>query len=131
MHVDDLHAAFAPVRAALAEAKWPETEESLSYGTPSLKVRSKSFCRLKDADTLVLMCPLEEKEMLMELEPDIFFETDHYKGWPAVLARLSRMDAAMLAHRLERAWRLKAPRRLAESWNSAGGWDGGGKSRKA
>jgi hypothetical protein len=108
----DLDAAFASVRAALAEAQWPETEEGVWYGTPSLKVRGNGFCRLKDADTLVLLCPLEEKEMLMEVEPGVFFETDHYKGWPAVLARLSRMDAAMLKHRLDRAWRIKAPKRL-------------------
>jgi hypothetical protein len=117
----DLHAAFAPVRAALAEAEWPETEESLCYGTPSLKVRGKSFCRLKDADTLVLMCPMEEKELLMELEPEIFFETDHYKGWPAVLARLSRMDAAMLKHHLEKSWRIKAPKRLIAAYDARRG----------
>ncbi len=76
----DLDAAFAPVRGALDKAGWPETEESTWYRTPSLKVRGKSFCRLKDADTLVLLCPMEEKELLMELQPDIFFETDHYKG---------------------------------------------------
>jgi hypothetical protein len=117
----DLHAAFAPVRAALAEAEWPETEESLWYGTPSLKVRGKSFCRLKDADTLVLMCPMEEKELLMELEPEVFFETDHYKGWPAVLARLSRMDAAMLKHHLEKSWRIKAPKRLIAAYDARRG----------
>ncbi len=113
-----LDAAFAPVRAALSEARWPETEESTWYGTPSLKVRGKSFCRLKDADTLVLLCPMEEKELLMELQPDIFFETDHYKGWPAVLARLSRMDAERLKHHLERAWRVKAPKRLVAEYEA-------------
>lgn len=113
----DLGAAFAPVRRALAEAGWPETEESTSYGTPALKVRGKGFCRLKDAATLVLMVPLEEKEMLMELEPDIFFETDHYRGWPAVLARLPQMDDAMLLHRLDRAWREKAPKRLVAAYD--------------
>jgi hypothetical protein len=117
----DLDAAFVPVRAALAEVQWPETEEGVWYGTPSLKVRGKSFCRLKDADTLVLLCPLEEKEMLMELGPEVFFETDHYKGWPAVLARLSRMDAAMLKHRLDRAWRIKAPKRLISAYDASRG----------
>jgi hypothetical protein len=116
---EDLHAAFASIRTVLTKAGWPDTEEGASYGTPSLKVRGKSFCRLKDADTLVLMCPIDEKEMLMELEPDIFFETDHYTGWPAVLARLSRMDAAMLKHHLERAWRSKAPKRLIAAYDAA------------
>jgi hypothetical protein len=61
---------------------------------------------------------MEEKEMLMELEPDIFFETDHYKGWPAVLARLSRMDSDMLRHRLECAWRHRAPKRVVAAYDA-------------
>src|SRR5262245_30471587 len=53
---------FARVRAAAAHL--PEVEEATAYGTPSLKVRGKSFVRLKDADTLVVLCAIEEKEML-------------------------------------------------------------------
>ena len=98
-------------------ADLPGVEESTWYGTPSFKVKGKSFVRLKDPDTLVLLCPLDDKELLMELEPEVFFETDHYKGWPAVLARLSRMDAEMLRHHLARAWRVKAPKRLLEEYD--------------
>src|SRR5262245_51190889 len=101
---------FARVRAAAAHLS--EVEESTSHGTPSLKVRGKSFVRLKDADTLVVMCPLDEKEMLMEVDPKIYFETDHYKGWPAVLVRLKNISAAKLRHRLEQSWRFRAPKRL-------------------
>jgi hypothetical protein len=114
----DLDVAFGRIRAALAEAAWPGAEESTWYGTPSLKVAGKGFARLKDPDTLVLLCPMEEKEMLMELEPDIFFETDHYKGWPAVLTRLSRMDSDMLRHRLECAWRHRAPKRVVAAYDA-------------
>jgi hypothetical protein len=101
---------FARVRVAAAHL--PEVEEGTSHGTPSLKVRGKSFVRLKDADTLVVLCAVEEKEMLMEAAPETYFETDHYKGWPAVLVRLKRVGAAELRRRLERAWCLKAPKRL-------------------
>jgi hypothetical protein len=107
-------AVFARVRAAASGL--PEVEESTWYGTPSLKVRGKGFARLKDADTLVVLCALDEKEMLMEADPEVFFETDHYKGWPAMLVRLERISTSQLRHRLEQAWRLKAPKRLvAES----------------
>ncbi len=43
---------------------------------------------MKDAETLVFMCAIEAKELLMEAAPEIHFETDHYKGWPALLIRL-------------------------------------------
>jgi hypothetical protein len=106
---------FARVRTAAAHL--PEVEESTSYGTPSLKVRGKSFARLKDADTLVVMCAVEEKEMLMEVDPKVYFETDHYKGWPAVLVRLKAIRAAQLRHRIEQAWRFRAPKRLVAKFD--------------
>ncbi len=87
-------------------------ERSTSYGTPSLKVAGKSFCRIKEAGVAVVFCPLEEKELLIEQAPDIYFETDHYRGWPAMLVRIDRIETAELALRLRNAWRMKAPKRL-------------------
>jgi hypothetical protein len=91
----------------------PEISEGTNHGTPALKVRDKSFTRLKDPETLVLLVPLEHKELLMEMAPEIYFETDHYKGWPAVLVRLAAISDAELAQRLAESWRFKAPKRLA------------------
>jgi hypothetical protein len=106
---------FARVRAAAAHL--PEVEEGTSYGTPALKVRGKLVARLKDAGTLVVRCTLDDKEMLMEAAPEVYFETDHYKGWPAVLVRLKTIKPAELRHRLEQAWRLMAPRRLVAQFD--------------
>ena len=69
----------------------------------ALKVRGKLFLRVKDAGTLVLMCPLEEKELLMEAAPHIYYETDHYKGWPAVLVRV----AAIARPSWPTGWRVR------------------------
>jgi hypothetical protein len=106
---------FARVRAAAAHL--PEVEESTSYGTPALKVRGKLLARLKDAETLVVMCAMDDKEMLMEVDPKVYFETDHYKGWPAVLVRLNRISTPKLRYRLEQAWRLRAPKRLVAEFD--------------
>ncbi len=119
--MNGLDRAFRRVRAAAAKARLPELEESTWFGTPSLKVRSKSFMRVKDEDTLVFLCPMEEKEMLMAAAPRIYFETDHYKGWPAVLVRLSKIDDRELRHRLERAWRHRAPKRSIEAFDKQAG----------
>ena len=48
----------------------------------------------------------------MEAAPEIYFETDHYAGWPAVLARAAAISDAELVHRIERAWRVQAPKNL-------------------
>lgn len=107
---EDLGAVFDRLRRA-AEGL-PEVEEGISYGTPSLKVRKKFLCRVKDADTAVVTCPLEEKEMLISDAPEIFFETDHYKGWPAILVRISHVSDEELRNRMRIAWRMQAPKRL-------------------
>jgi hypothetical protein len=110
---DDLD--YAAERLWQAGRNLPQIERSTWYGTPSLKVGKKSLCRVKDADTVVLMCPLEEKELLKEAAPEIYFETPHYHGWPAILARIRVISDAELANRLKAAWRMQAPARLQKS----------------
>lgn len=107
-----LQPAFAKLRSAAAGL--PGIVEATSYGTPSLRVGRKFLSRVKDADTVVLLCPLEEKEMLLEADREVFFETDHYRGWPAVLVRIHRIDPTELRHRLRRAYLLQAPTTLAK-----------------
>jgi hypothetical protein len=74
--------AAALERLRQGAAGLPEITEGSWYGTPALKASGKGICRIKDAYTVALMCPIEDKALLMEAAPDIYFETDHYKGWP-------------------------------------------------
>lgn len=90
----------------------PGVEEGTSYGTPALKVGKHLLVRVKDEDTLVLRCPIEEKEALMAVAGDIYFETAHYVGWPYVLASARVISDAELALRIEAAWRRRAGRKL-------------------
>lgn len=110
---DDFSAAFSKLLTA-AEGL-PEIERSTSYGTPALRVRKKLLCRIKDAETVVLMCALEEKELLMEAAPEFYFETDHYKGWPAVLVRVHEIPLNELALRLRRSFLMQAPKALVKA----------------
>lgn len=109
----DVEKAFGRVRRLAEALELPETTAGTCYGTPALLVKGKTFVRMKDAATLVVMCELEEKEMLMAFDPSRYFETDHYRGWPAMLVRLAAMDDEALTQRLIAAWRQKAPKRLA------------------
>jgi hypothetical protein len=109
----DLLPAFEKLK--LAAADLPQVEPSAWCGTPALKVGKRSLCRVKDPDTVVLMCSLEEKEMLMAAAPSIYFETDHYKGWPAILARIHEIPLDELRHRLEQTWLRAAPKRLVKA----------------
>ncbi len=103
-------------RAARLAAGLAQVEVSTCYGTPSLKVAGKGFVRVKEPGVLVVMCPLGLKEALMEAEPDLFFETPHYSGWPAMLVRMDAIDDERLKDRIECAWREKAPKKLLKAW---------------
>jgi hypothetical protein len=100
------------VKALIVKAKLPGVEEGLSYGMPSFKVAGKFLGRVREPGVLVLMCALEEKEFLMQTNPAVYYETDHYKNWPAVLVRLARIGDEELTHRLLVAWRRQAPKKL-------------------
>src|ERR1700750_1323431 len=88
----------------------PGVEIGTSYGTPSLKVRGKFICRLRtNPDALVMrVIDLADREALLKGEPDVFFSTPHYDGYPAVLVRLETIGLDALAELIEDAWRVQA-----------------------
>ena len=97
----------------------PDTEEGTSYGTPSWKVRGKFFARLRDDDTvLVAKVDKGEKQLLMEADPEVFFETPHYEGYGYFLVRLENIDDDELAEVIEDAWRLAAPKKLVAEFET-------------
>ncbi|MDP9068468.1 MAG: MmcQ/YjbR family DNA-binding protein [Actinomycetota bacterium] len=95
----------------------PEVEESTWFRTPSLKVRDKSFVRLKEDDVIVVMVDLDEKEAMLAAEPEVFFTTPHYDGYPAMLARLSAIADDELREVLIESWRRKAPKKLVRDFD--------------
>ncbi len=103
-----------------AGRRLPEVEESTWFRTPSLKVRKKSLCRMKeDGETLVIrVVDLEDKEALLRGEPDVFYTTPHYDGYAYVLVRLAAVDPDVLRDLVEDAWRLMAPKRLVAGYDA-------------
>ena len=92
---------------------WPEVEDGTSYGTPALKVRKKLLARLReDGDSLVMFgVPQDERDVLIESQPKIFYFTDHYRDYPTVLIRLSKAKRAMVEALLRRRWRALASKK--------------------
>jgi hypothetical protein len=94
--------------------KLPGVSDGTSYGTPALRVKDKFLARLwEDGETLVLKIGFDAREILLQSDPDVFFTTDHYAGYPSILIRLPRIDPDRLRELLEEAWRFNAPKRLA------------------
>jgi len=104
----------------------PEATDDSEPGRLAFSVGGKGFAwtylvraapkkpRVPVLEVLAVRCPLEQKEMLIQAAPTVYFDDDHYRGYPAVLVRLDAIDEAELAGLLESAWRLQAPKRLAK-----------------
>ena len=53
-----------------------------------------------------------EKELLIDMDPSVFFTEPHYHGYPAILIRLPAVDVPTLETMVTNAWRLRAPKAL-------------------
>ena len=53
-----------------------------------------------------------EKELLIDMDPVVFFTEPHYDGYPAILVRLASIDSGMLETLIRGAWRSRAPKVL-------------------
>jgi hypothetical protein len=106
----------------------PGTTESTTYGGRSWKVADKLFVwerplRRRDLEELGDAAPTGPvlgarvpdegaKRALVTAEPDVYFTTSHFDGYPAVLAQLEALDEASLTELAGEAWACRAPRRL-------------------
>ena len=48
--------------------------------------------KVPDLEVLAVRCPIERKALLVEVAPDIYFDDDHYRGFPAVMVRLAAIE---------------------------------------
>jgi hypothetical protein len=62
-----------------------------------------------------------EKQALLLGEPELFFTTPGYNGWPLVMLRLAKVDTGRLAELITDAWRMRAPDWLTSEFGEAGG----------
>ena len=62
-----------------------------------------------------------EKQALVLGEPDLFFTTSGYDGWPLVMLRLTEVDVERLRELITDAWRMRAPDGLVSDLNEMDG----------
>jgi hypothetical protein len=91
----------------------PGAAESTMFGKPALKVRGQMFAclpsqRSAEPDSLAVRVDFEQRAELLKADPDVYYITDHYKGYPAVLVRLARIRPELLKDLLGMAYRVVA-----------------------
>ena len=120
----------------------PEATEADAHGhsgRPAWKVKDKTFAwerplRKSDLEALGPDAPTGEilgvrveheiaKQALIESEPNVYFTTPHFDGYPSVLVRLETIGDEALEELLVDAWLSRAPKRLASAYlQSAPPW---------
>ena len=91
----------------------PGTELSTSYGKPAVKVNGRAFIYTghEDSTSFGIAIDLDTVEMLKATEPETYWQTPHYEGWPAVLIRYDSPDPERVKEMIERshAWTAAKP----------------------
>lgn len=127
---------YGPYRAAMAT--WddvrrialalPETtEQDRTWRVRTKLVVWERPLRAKDYEALgdsawdgdiigVRTTDIGAKEALLADDPDVYFTTPHFDGYPAVLVRLERIAVDELAEVVGEAWLAQAPKRLAKAY---------------
>ncbi|MDZ7872815.1 MAG: MmcQ/YjbR family DNA-binding protein [Rhizobium sp.] len=95
----------------------PTTEETTSWGAVSFKVNGKAMLFWSPThDCPVFKVPYEERDHLIEMDPDTFFTTDHHRPHRLVLARPDRLDIEWARENLTRVWRAQAKKAVVKAW---------------
>jgi len=89
----------------------PGVEASTAYGGPALKVREKLMAcvpihRSAEPGSLVVRVGFDDRAELLAAAPDVYYVTDHYLAYSAVLVRLSRVTPDVLRDLLSMAHRF-------------------------
>src|SRR3954451_4699564 len=113
----------------------PEATERTSRGSLQWRVKDKLFTwerplRRPDLEALGDAAPdgpilgvrvehLGAKEALLRSDPDVFFTTPHFDGYPSVLVRLDVIGLEDLEDVIVEAWLCRAPTRRAQAYLDA------------
>lgn len=114
--------AYEDIKKLALSIGFPGVTEAVSWGQPCLKAHGKLWFFWSPSENApVFKVSFEERDMLVEAAPDIFFYTPHYKSHQLVLARPEKIDRDWIRANLVRVWRQMAPKRVLKAWDEERG----------
>ncbi|MBX3593807.1 hypothetical protein [Sphingomonas sp.] len=80
------------------------------YGHPVPKKNGRAIVAPgREAGSFCLMVSTDEKQLLLDTDPDTFWQTDHYRNYPAILVRYGRSRARVETGVRRSWWDLCSP----------------------
>ena len=101
------------------EAELPDVTIGTTFEAPALRARDKSFASLKAENCMVLNCGHEQKAFLLELAPDTYWVTEHFKHWPGLMVRLDTISDHELRGRLIEAWKQRMTKKQVAAYEAS------------
>jgi hypothetical protein len=76
----------------------PGTSEGEHYRQPAIFIGEEFLTRIhhKEEAVVILTGSVEMRDVMLEAEPKLFYITPHYRNFPALLARLAKLDKKTL-----------------------------------
>ena len=91
----------------------PDTILTTYYGGPAVKANDRAVVTpSREADSFCLHTDKNTIEMLMTIDPDTFWQTPHYEGYPALLVRYATRNLQLVLDQIEasRDWAMSRPK---------------------
>jgi hypothetical protein len=95
-----------PDEATRLVTSFDNVVEGTAYGHPAFLINGRFFARFRDDSTVLVvhLSSIDDRDLLMQVDPDAFFFTDHYRNYPAVLIRLEKVRKAILSDVVKQSW---------------------------
>jgi hypothetical protein len=98
----------------------PMVNIDFPWGNECLKAHGKMWCWWSPyVDAAVFKASQEEREMLIEADPETFALHPHYQPHNLILVRAGRIEEGWAKARLMQQWRDAAPKRWLKTWEAA------------
>ncbi len=93
----------------------PGVNEGTCFGTPAFYAGKKFFARMREEGD-VLVIHTEEREEWIKKDPEIFYITEHYKNFSAMLISLPLVTDAHLVTLITTAWSKRIGKKILKEW---------------
>ena len=96
----------------------PHVTDAVSWGNPNLKAHGKMWTWWSPMiDAAVFKGSIDEREMLISLDPETFLMHKHYANSGVILVAKSRIDPEWATSRLIQTWRDMAPKKVLNAFD--------------
>jgi hypothetical protein len=91
----------------------PDTVLTTYFGGPAVKANDRPVVTpSRESDSFCLHVDKDKVEMLKAIDPETFWQTPHYQGYPALLVRYDSANRELVLDQIaaSRDWALARPR---------------------